>query len=121
MHRIWLTTTAALIAAGTIAGAASHAQAPAATSRAKGAPAKGAPTAPAAARPGGDAPDYEMIGKIREEGLTRSQVMDHVGWLADVYGPRLTGSPNILHASDWAIKKFTDWGLANAHREYWAF
>ena len=65
--------------------------------------------------------DYATIGKIRTEGLTRSQVMDHVSWLADVYGPRLTGSPNILRASDWAIKKFTEWGLVNAHREHWAF
>lgn len=120
MNRIWLTTTAALIAAGTIAGAAS--QAPTASSRAEGASAKGTAATPAPTRAGaGAALDYETIGKIREEGLTRSQVMDHVSWLADVYGPRLTGSPNILHASDWAIKKFTEWGLANAHREYWRF
>ena len=43
--------------------------------------------------------------------------MDHLGWLTDVYGPRLTGSPQILQASDWALRKFTEWGLANPHRE----
>ncbi|MEK7831071.1 MAG: hypothetical protein AAB401_08300, partial [Acidobacteriota bacterium] len=42
--------------------------------------------------------DYAMIGKIREEGLNRSQVMDHIIWLSDVYGPRLTGSPAIKQA-----------------------
>ena len=29
--------------------------------------------------------DYATIGRIRDEGLTRSQVMDHVSWLSDVY------------------------------------
>ena len=36
--------------------------------------------------------DYQMLGRIRDEGLSRSQVMDHISWLSDVYGPRLTGS-----------------------------
>ncbi|CAN5869011.1 hypothetical protein BH18ACI5_BH18ACI5_14580 [soil metagenome] len=65
--------------------------------------------------------DYGVIAQIREEGLNRSQVMDHISWLSDVYGPRLTGGPGILQASDWAIKKFTEWGLANPHRETWQF
>jgi hypothetical protein len=65
--------------------------------------------------------DYATIEQIRDEGLNRSQVMDHISWLSDVYGPRLTGSPAILQASDWALKKFNEWGLANGHRETWAF
>ena len=65
--------------------------------------------------------DYATIAQIRDEGLTRSQVMDHISWLSDVYGPRLTGGPGIMQASDWAIKKFGEWGLVNAHRETWAF
>ena len=65
--------------------------------------------------------DYATIGRIRDEGLNRSQVMDHISWLTDVYGPRLTGSPAIQQASDWAIKKTTEWGLTNAHREPWKF
>jgi hypothetical protein len=65
--------------------------------------------------------DYATIALIRDEGLNRSQVMDHIGWLSDVYGPRLTGGPGILQASDWAIGKFNEWGLVNAHRESWPF
>src|SRR5258706_11006834 len=65
--------------------------------------------------------DYATIAQIRDEGLNRSQVMDHIGWLSDVYGPRLTGGPGIMQASDWAIRKFNEWGLANAHRETWPF
>jgi hypothetical protein len=65
--------------------------------------------------------DLAAIGRIKDEGLNRSQVMDHIGWLSDVYGPRLTGGPAIMEASDWTIKKLTEWGLSNAHRESWPF
>ncbi|MBA2301709.1 MAG: M20/M25/M40 family metallo-hydrolase [Acidobacteria bacterium] len=65
--------------------------------------------------------DYQVLAKIREEGLVRSQVMDHIGTLSDVYGARLTGSPAMRHASDWAMKKFTEWGLTNVRREEWSF
>jgi carboxypeptidase Q len=65
--------------------------------------------------------DPGMIARIRDEGLNRSQVMDHISWLSDVYGPRLTGGPGIRQASDWALQKFGEWGLANPHREAFAF
>jgi carboxypeptidase Q len=65
--------------------------------------------------------DFATIGKIRDEGLSRSQVMDHISWLSDVYGPRLTGSPAIEQASQWAMKKFGEWQLANIHQERWKF
>src|SRR5207237_9975402 len=68
------------------------------------------------AQPPVESLDYLTIAKIRDEGLNRSQVMDQISWLSDVYGPRLTGTPAILQASDWALKKFKEWGLANAHR-----
>src|SRR5918993_2228869 len=65
--------------------------------------------------------DHATIAQIRDEGLSRSQVMDHIGWLSDVYGPRLTGGPAVMQASNWTIAKFNEWGLANAHRETWPF
>ena len=65
--------------------------------------------------------DHATIAQIRDEGLSRSQVMDHIGWLADVYGPRLTGGPGIQQASEWTLKKFGEWGLANPHRETFEF
>jgi carboxypeptidase Q len=78
-----------------------------------------------AAFPGAQAPaeklDYETIGRIRDEGLNRSQVMDHISWLADVYGPRLTGGPGIMQAGDWTLKKFAEWSLSNPHRETFQF
>ena len=65
--------------------------------------------------------DYAMYTKIRDEGLNRSQALEHVSWLADVYGPRLQGSPAMRQAADWVTKKLTSWGLANVHQETWPF
>jgi hypothetical protein len=65
--------------------------------------------------------DLGMLTRIREEGLRRSQVMDHIATLSDVYGPRLTGSPAMRAASDWVIAQFTRWGLAHPHREPFPF
>jgi len=65
--------------------------------------------------------DYAAIAQIREEGLNRSQAMDTLWWLSDRYGPRLTGSPEFDEAAAWAMKKMTDWGLSNVHREDWDF
>jgi len=65
--------------------------------------------------------DYATLARIKEEGLQRSQVMDHISWIADVYGPRLTGGPGIRQAADWTKKKFGEWGLAGIHEEPWAF
>src|SRR6185503_18337017 len=65
--------------------------------------------------------DAPMVAKIRDEGLNRSQVMDHMVWLTDIYGPRLTGSPTFRQAGDWAIKTLGSWGLSNPHFEPWSF
>jgi len=61
----------------------------------------------------------EMAGMIKQEEQAHSQVMDTAGYLADVYGPRLTGSPNIKGAEEWVKTRLTGWGLENAHLEPW--
>jgi carboxypeptidase Q len=65
--------------------------------------------------------DYQMLGRIREEGMQRSQVMETISWLSDVKGPRLTGSPGFKAAGDWTIETLKKWGLSNVHYEPWAF
>ena len=65
--------------------------------------------------------DLGTVSRIKQEALSRSQVMDHVGWLADVYGPRITGTPNFAQAADWAVKRMNEWGLANVRQERFAF
>jgi carboxypeptidase Q len=61
----------------------------------------------------------DPIDRIKEEGLQRSQVMATMGYLTDVIGPRLTGSPNMKRANEWTRDKMAAWGLANAHLEAW--
>jgi len=65
--------------------------------------------------------DLDAIYKIKDEGLQRSKVMEIESYLTDVYGPRLTGSPNIKEAADWAQKTMKQWGLANVKTEAWPF
>ena len=65
--------------------------------------------------------DLDAIYRIKDEGLQRSKVMELESYLTDVYGPRLTGSPNIKEAADWAQKTMKEWGLANVHLESWPF
>ena len=69
----------------------------------------------------GEKIDYQMMTKIRDEGLNRSQAMEIEGWMADVYGPRITGSPGYKQAADWAVKKMTELGFSNVHIEKWPF
>src|SRR5262245_7713106 len=61
--------------------------------------------------------DTAINDRIRAEGMTRSQIMriEHV--LTDVYGPRLTGSPNHKAAGEWAVKEMTSWGMKNGALE----
>jgi hypothetical protein len=59
------------------------------------------------------------IEKIREEGTTRSQVMQTLSYLSDVIGPRLTASPQLKRANEWTRDKLTEWGCENAHLEGW--
>ncbi len=63
--------------------------------------------------------DLDAIYKIKDEGFHRSKVMETVSYLTDVHGPRLTNSPNIHAAADWAMKSLTAWGLANVKKEVW--
>jgi hypothetical protein len=64
--------------------------------------------------------DLGVLHRIRTEAFgANSRVMDTLFYLTDVYGPRLTGSPNIRDAGDWSVKKMKEWGLANVKMEAW--
>jgi carboxypeptidase Q len=63
--------------------------------------------------------DLDAIYRIKEEGLQRSKVMEIASYLTDVYGSRLTGSPGIKAAGDWAVKEMQGWGLADVSLETW--
>ena len=63
--------------------------------------------------------DTQAIQKIRDEGFNRSKVMEISSWLTDVYGARLTGSPNLKRAADWTVGQMKTWGISNPHLESW--
>jgi hypothetical protein len=63
----------------------------------------------------------EIYAAIRTEETNNSKIMWIIHEVADVYGPRVTGSPNLKAADDWAVKTLTSWGLVNAHLEPWTF
>jgi carboxypeptidase Q len=67
------------------------------------------------------AADKDLLERIRSEEKNNSQIMKTMHMLTDVYGPRLTGSPNHKAAAEWAIKQMTSWGLSNGHLEPWDF
>src|SRR6266446_6737181 len=74
--------------------------------------------APASAQQG---VDNDILGRIRQEADSRSEILRTVHYLYDLYGPRLTGSPNVKAAGEWTIQQMTDWGFANGHLESWDF
>jgi len=45
--------------------------------------------------------DADIQWKIRRQATEHSQIMRTLHFLTDVYGPRLTGSPNLKAAQDW--------------------
>ena len=64
--------------------------------------------------------DTAGVGKLLEEGMSRSEVMKNLAYLSDVIGPRLTGSPSARAANDWTLRRFQDYGLS-AQLEEWKF
>src|SRR5579862_4491115 len=63
----------------------------------------------------------EVYSQIRAEETNNSKIMWIIHEVADVYGPRVTGTPNLKAADDWAVRTMQSWGLQNTHLEQWAF
>ena len=68
-----------------------------------------------------DKVDEATTARIRSEELEHSQLMHTLHMLTDVYGPRVTGTPNHESAAKWAVQQMTEWGMKNAHLEPWDF
>jgi hypothetical protein len=65
--------------------------------------------------------DQDVFWRIRQEGTLNSKVMSTIQVLTDVHAPRLTGSPNLRAAGEWAIGQMQSWGLTNGHLEPFDF
>jgi len=63
--------------------------------------------------------DLATIHRIKDEAFRGSHVMDHLFYLTDVNGPRLTNSPGFRAAADWSVRQLKDWGVGSARLEKW--
>jgi hypothetical protein len=63
--------------------------------------------------------DYDAIYRIKEEGFQRSRAMETLSFLTDVHGPRLTNSPGMRAAAEYAKKYMAEIGLTNPRFEAW--
>ncbi len=59
----------------------------------------------------------DVIARMREEGLQRSQVMDIAGYIVDVLGSRLTNSEAMKRGQVWAKSEMEKLGLENVTLE----
>src|SRR5260370_27969083 len=64
-------------------------------------------------------PDLNVVHQIKNEAFENSKVMDTLAYLTDLYGPRLTASPEFKQAADWTVKRLQSYGLENVHLEKW--
>lgn len=64
------------------------------------------------------AQDKKIIDNIVKEVNENAQLEKLAHELLDVVGPRLVGSPQMKQANDWAVKKYSDWGIS-AKNEKW--
>ena len=60
-----------------------------------------------------------VIQRIKTEAFQNSKVMDHLFWITDVYGPRLTGSPGFTAAANWVIQRLKSYGIDDAAAQPW--
>ena len=63
--------------------------------------------------------DLSVANRIKTEAFQNSQVMDHLFYLTDVYGPRLTNSPGHRAAAEFVVKRLKEYGLQNVKLEKW--
>ena len=59
--------------------------------------------------------------QLRAQETKESQLMWWLHEVTDVYGPRLTGSPGLRAAQDFAVGQMVKWGFSNVHLEAWNF
>src|SRR5262245_20944507 len=65
--------------------------------------------------------NLEAVEKIKAEAARQPQSMEIARNLINVYGARLTNSPSIKAAGEYARKKLVEWKLDDVHLEPWNF
>jgi carboxypeptidase Q len=62
--------------------------------------------------------NLDVVHRLRQEALQNSRVMDHLFYLTDANGPRLTNSPGYFKAANWVVGQMKSWGI-DARLESW--
>lgn len=63
----------------------------------------------------------DINAQLRAQETRDSQLMWWLHEVTDVHGPRLTGSPGLRAAEDFAVEQMKKWGFTNVHLEAWNF
>lgn len=63
--------------------------------------------------------DPAVIEQIIDEGKNSSQVWEHLLYISEQIGPRLTGSSRLMEANAWTRDKFRSMGCTNVHLFKW--
>ena len=63
--------------------------------------------------------DLTVVHRIKSKAFENGKVMDHLFFLTDVGGPRLTASRGERQAADWAVSRLKGWGISSARTELW--
>lgn len=66
-------------------------------------------------------PDLEVDQKIMSEIYTKSEPMDNLIKLCDIYGSRWPGTPGDLESVKYMVEKLKSYGIENAHYEPFTF
>jgi carboxypeptidase Q len=68
-----------------------------------------------------DTKTAEVYAAIRKEENENSKILHTLHMFTDMYGPRLTGSPNHVNAAKWGVREMLSWGFDKAELESWEF
>jgi carboxypeptidase Q len=61
----------------------------------------------------------DAVRQLIGDSVLDGKAYEYDGHLADMIGPRLTGSANFMRAAEWVEQQFKALGLANIHTEQW--
>ncbi len=75
--------------------------------------------APAFAQLAPEPIDLKVLHQIKSEAFLRSHAMETLFYISDVYGPRITSSPNHRAAAEYIMTTLKGYGLQNVHLEPW--
>jgi len=62
---------------------------------------------------------YNVVQQLIGDSILNGKAYEYDRQLADMIGPRLTGSSNYMRAAEWTEQQFRTLGLANVHTEEW--